>query len=69
MITKCDWCPDNTCTDYWVLVIFGEERHRICNCCYKALRKETKEERDEEMKKWEREKQGDSNPNGRFSCR
>lgn len=43
---KCDWCPDNTCSDYWRLELFGTKLFRICNCCYTHLRKETDEERE-----------------------
>jgi len=47
---KCDWCSDDTCSDYWRVILYGKELHRICNCCYEHLRKETQEER-EYMKK------------------
>ena len=45
---KCDWCPDNTCSDYWRIKVF-DKIHRICNCCYKHLKKETMKERKKEM--------------------
>lgn len=50
-ITKrCDWCPDNTCSDYYVIYVFGREKHRICSCCFNHLRKETLEEREREAR-------------------
>jgi len=42
---KCDWCSDNACKDYWILRVF-DDYHRICNCCYKTLRKENQQQRD-----------------------
>jgi hypothetical protein len=40
----CDWCPDDTCSDYWRVQVFNKT-YRICNCCYEHLRKETEDER------------------------
>ena len=47
---KCDWFSDYTCSDYWTVKVF-DKVHRICNCCYEHLRRETDKEREQESRR------------------